>query len=66
MKINSDFADLLRELNGASARYLIVGGLAPAFHDQPRFTKDLYKTLNRNLRGQARWTRAVDSRTLAR
>jgi hypothetical protein len=28
-------------LNGAGARYLLVGGYAVAFHAQPRFTKDL-------------------------
>jgi Nucleotidyl transferase of unknown function (DUF2204) len=39
--INSDFSDLLRALNDANAKYLIVGGLALAFHDRPRFTKDL-------------------------
>ncbi|HEY0797856.1 MAG TPA: nucleotidyl transferase AbiEii/AbiGii toxin family protein [Candidatus Baltobacteraceae bacterium] len=41
MNVNSDFTDLLSELNAASARYLIVGGVALAFHDQPRFTKDI-------------------------
>jgi len=39
--INSDFSDLLRALNDTNAKYLIVGGIALAFHDRPRFTKDL-------------------------
>jgi hypothetical protein len=40
MKINSDFKDLLRELNGAGVRYLIVGGYAVMVYTKPR-TKDL-------------------------
>lgn len=39
--INSDFADLLHELNAAGAEYLIVGGQAFGFHAQPRYTKDV-------------------------
>lgn len=41
MEVNSDFRDLLLAFNDAEVRYLIVGGLALAFHDRPRFTKDL-------------------------
>lgn len=41
MAINSDFRDLLFELNARDARYLIVGGYAFSFHAKPRFTKDL-------------------------
>src|SRR6476646_3463834 len=41
MKINSDFRDLLRELNAADVRYLIVGGYAVMVHTEPRYTKDL-------------------------
>src|ERR1700724_4127640 len=41
MDINCDFRDLLCAFNADGVRYLIVGGLAPAFHDRPRFTKDL-------------------------
>ncbi|MBI3183495.1 MAG: hypothetical protein HYZ28_15260 [Myxococcales bacterium] len=40
MSINSDFRDLLRELNAAEARYLVVGAYAVIFHSEPRFTKD--------------------------
>jgi hypothetical protein len=39
--VNPDFRDLFAALNAASARYLLVGGYAVAFHAQPRFTKDL-------------------------
>jgi hypothetical protein len=39
--VNPDFGDLFAALNGAGARYLLVGGYAVAFHAQPRFTKDL-------------------------
>lgn len=41
MEVNTDFSDLLLAFNAAAVRYLIVGGLALAFHDRPRFTKDL-------------------------
>ena len=41
MKINSDYKDLLRSLNAADVRYLIVGGYAVMIHTEPRFTKDL-------------------------
>src|SRR5258708_4098547 len=41
MKINSDFKDLLHDLNAAGVRYLIVGGYAVMVHTEPRYTKDL-------------------------
>lgn len=41
MSLNPDFSDLFAALNGAGARYLLVGGYALAFHGHPRFTKDL-------------------------
>src|SRR5580692_5697363 len=41
VKINSDFRDLLRNLNGAGVQYLVVGGYAVMVHTEPRYTKDL-------------------------
>ena len=41
MKINSDFRDLLRSLNAAGVKYLVVGGYAVMVHTEPRYTKDL-------------------------
>ena len=41
MQLNADFRDLLCALNGAGARYLLVGGYAVSYHAEPRFTKDL-------------------------
>src|ERR1022692_5155580 len=41
MKITSSFRDLLRDLNAAGVRYLIVGGYAVMVHTEPRYTKDL-------------------------
>jgi hypothetical protein len=38
MKINSDFKDLLRDLNAAGVRYLIVGGYAVMAYTEPRYT----------------------------
>ena len=39
--MNSEFKDLLRALNEAKARYLVVGGYAVIKHTEPRYTKDL-------------------------
>ncbi len=41
MKISSDYKDLLRGLNAAGVRYLIVGGYAVMIYTEPSFTKDL-------------------------
>jgi predicted nucleotidyltransferase len=41
MKINSDYRDLLKSLNAAKVRYLIVGGYAVMVHAEPYYTKDL-------------------------
>lgn len=41
MEANLDFKDLLQALNDANAKYVIVGGVALAFHAKPRFTGDL-------------------------
>jgi predicted nucleotidyltransferase len=57
--INSDFSDLLRALNDANAKYLIVGGIALAFHDRPRFTKDLDLFIDRSPENAARVYRAL-------
>ncbi len=39
--MNSDFKDLLRSLNDAGAKYLVVGGYAVMEYSEPRYTKDL-------------------------
>jgi hypothetical protein len=39
--LNPEFRDLFVALAEAGADYLVIGGHALAFHDQPRFTKDL-------------------------
>jgi predicted nucleotidyltransferase len=42
MKISSDYRDLLRGLNAAGVRYLVVGGYAVMIYTEPRrWTKDL-------------------------
>jgi len=41
MRISSDYKDLLRNLNAAGVRYLIVGGYAVMIYTEPSFTKDL-------------------------
>jgi hypothetical protein len=37
---NSDFSALLAAFNDANVDYLLIGGRAYSFHDQPRYTKD--------------------------
>ncbi len=37
---NSDFSALLAAFNDAGVEYLLIGGRAYSFHDQPRYTKD--------------------------
>jgi len=39
--MNSDFCDLLRLLNAAKVKYLIIGGYAVSYFSEPRYTKDL-------------------------
>jgi hypothetical protein len=41
MDVYRDFKDLLDALARESARYLVVGAHAVAFHSEPRYTKDL-------------------------
>jgi len=41
MSVNRDFRDLFAALNAAGADYLLVGGLAVAYHAAPRYTKDV-------------------------
>jgi hypothetical protein len=54
--MNSDFRDLFAVLNGAGARYLVVGGYALALHAEPRFTKDLDIWIERSpANAQAVW-----------
>jgi hypothetical protein len=37
---NSDFSALLAAFKAADVDYLLIGGRAVSFHDQPRYTKD--------------------------
>lgn len=41
MEINSDYKNLLKSLNAAGVRYLVVGGYAVMAYTEPRYTKDL-------------------------
>jgi predicted nucleotidyltransferase len=41
MAVNPDFRDLFAALNGAEARYLVVGAYAVIHHTEPRYTKDV-------------------------
>jgi Nucleotidyltransferase of unknown function (DUF6036) len=41
MAVNPDFRDLFSALNGAEARYIVVGAYAVIHHTEPRYTKDV-------------------------
>ena len=41
MVLDPDFREFCQLLNENNVRYLIIGGLAVAFHGYPRYTKDI-------------------------
>ena len=41
MELYREFFKIIEALNETDLRYAVVGGLAMAFHDVPRFTKDI-------------------------
>lgn len=41
MELYREFFKIIEALNKADLSYAVVGGLAMAFHDVPRFTKDI-------------------------
>ena len=59
-RVNPDFADLLRALSAAEARFLVVGGYAVSFHSQPRTTGDLDVWVEPSPENAARVYRALE------
>ncbi len=41
MKVEKDYADMLKSFNKNRVRYLIVGAFAVGFYARPRYTKDI-------------------------
>ena len=41
MNIFEEFSKIVKALEANNLKYALVGGVALAFHDQPRFTKDI-------------------------
>jgi len=41
MEISRDFEELFKTLNTFRIRYLVVGSYALAYHERPRYTKDI-------------------------
>lgn len=41
MNLFDEFFAIVREFHTEGIRYAVVGGIAMAFHDQPRFTRDI-------------------------
>jgi hypothetical protein len=59
MNLSSDFVDLLRSLNGAGARYLIIGAHALAYYARPRATADFDVWVDASPENAARVYRAL-------
>ena len=36
-----EFFHIIKELNDAGIKYAVIGGIAMAFHEKPRFTRDI-------------------------
>ena len=58
MKINSDFRDLLRSLNAAGVKYLVVGGYAVMVHTELRYKKDILTSVL-GLDFETAWSRKI-------
>jgi hypothetical protein len=43
MELYDEFFQLIQALNDAGVTYAVVGGIAMAFHDEPRFINPEYK-----------------------
>ena len=41
MDLYNEFFSIMREFNSRGLKYTIVGGIAMAFHESPRFTRDI-------------------------
>jgi len=59
MALHQDFSDILRCLNDAGAKYLIVGAHAVSFYTEPRFTKDIDILVEPTLENAAKVYRAL-------
>ena len=59
MQISSDFSDLLRALNDAEAKYLVVGAYALNYYARPRATADFDVWVDRAPSNAARVFRAL-------
>jgi hypothetical protein len=59
--VNSDFKDLLRCLNAARVKYLVVGGYAVMHYSEPRYTKDLDIWIEPSVRNSRAVYRALDA-----
>jgi len=41
MNLFEDFSSIIKQFNKNGISYALIGGIALAFHDEPRFTKDI-------------------------
>ncbi len=56
---SSDFSALLAAFNAENVDYLLIGGRAYSFHDQPRYTKDYDLWIRPTVENAARAFRAL-------
>jgi hypothetical protein len=61
MILSPDFKDFFTSLNGASVRYLVVGGYAVALHGHPRYTKDIDIWVGLDKDNAGRLVQAIDN-----
>jgi hypothetical protein len=41
MHLFDEFSSIIKQFNSHGVIYVVIGGIAMAFHDEPRFTKDM-------------------------
>ena len=54
MNLYEEFFSIVRAFHGKGIRYALVGGLSLAFHDRPRFTRDIDFLVNPEDLGEIR------------
>jgi hypothetical protein len=66
MILSPDFKDFFASLNGASVRYLVVGGYAVALHGHPRYTKNIDVWVGLDEENAGRLVQALENSVSAR
>ncbi len=56
MNLYDEFFNIIHEFENHDITYAVVGGIALAFHDKPRFTRDIDSCQNFSLRKSDHFT----------